>query len=397
VADATKTSSPSPAALLVSGLSGGELDATSNALGQATLEGLGNGPVRVEASWNGHQATAWTDATVEREILLAVAPAELRRGRVRLANGKAARATVRLMGRDGELLASVETDENGRYEIEHHRNASSICVEAAGSAPAVAAGGDVDLSEGEPHSGRIVGAGNGELELYGLMLAPDDDGMLPFRCRWPVAEDGAFAGRLPKGVKAWGLYDGLPVPLVKGEVALPERTTASGRVRRQDGSPAAHAVLLFRPLLDADFPVPLPGRKFTADEVGAFDAVEGFAKARYAVEVRAAGCATRVLPDVRPGEGAIEITLEPGYSVGGFVVDTGGLPLTDARIVAMSLPDAGGERPVMRGGTDARGSFRIEGLGGKLARLQVSADGYHPTTIDGVRDLQDLRVVLQPK
>jgi hypothetical protein len=151
-------------------------------------------------------------------------------------------------------------------------------------------------------------------------------------------------------------------------------------------------VLLFRPLL-GDFATPLLGLRVEADARGEFSAA-GFADVPYSVEVYAPDCATRVVPEVMPGRGSLEITLEPGYAVGGFVVDAAGLPVPGARIRAMGLPEDA-DRPVLSAETDAQGRFRIAGLGGTHARLRVTADGYHATTVDRAGRGAQARVVLQ--
>ncbi|MHC4492696.1 MAG: carboxypeptidase-like regulatory domain-containing protein, partial [Planctomycetota bacterium] len=59
------------ARILVERLTGGEAQAESDAEGQVVLEGLGPGPVRVEASVNGHKSETWADPSVDPEVYLA--------------------------------------------------------------------------------------------------------------------------------------------------------------------------------------------------------------------------------------------------------------------------------------------------------------------------------------
>ena len=384
----------SGARILVFGLEGGSRDAVSAADGRATVTGL-RGPVRVEASLDGQQAMAWADPSAGG-IELAVAPPPVRRGRVRFADGRGAAAAVKLLNAHGDELAHTDTDADGRYELVDIADARSICAEPRDAAPAVAADGDVVVDPGEKIEGRLLGAGAGTLEVFGLMPQPDDDAMLPFRCVWRVQSDGSFSGRLPRGVRAWGRYAGLPLEVKPGALALPESVTATGVVRRADGTGASRAELLFRPLLGADFPVPLPPVRVVANEEGRFS-VPGFAKGDYAVELRCEGCATRLVPDVRPGESPLEFRLEAGYVLQGRVVDATGLPIPAAEVRAVCLPDEKGERPVARTRADVAGAFVLRGLGGDYARVQVTAPGHHPTTLDGVRSAPGLKIILQKR
>jgi hypothetical protein len=227
----------------------------------------------------------------------------------------------------------------------------------------------------------------------GLVPSPGSDEMLPFRATWKVEKDGGFRGRLPAGAEAFGTFRGLPVRIASGEVLLPAPGQARGTVRRADGSPAARAVLLFRPLLDADFPTPLPGLRVEADARGEF-AATGFAAMRYSVEAYAPGCARQVMADVAVGKEPIEVVLAPGFSVGGFVVDAAGLPVPGARVSAVGLPEDG-SRPVITATADEQGRFELTGLGGTHARLRVTAEGHHATTLDRLPPTTALRVVLQ--
>jgi hypothetical protein len=384
------------ARILVERLTGGEAQAESDAPGQVVLEGLGPGPVRVEASVNGDKAETWADPSVDPEVYLAVAENPKRTGTVRYADGTPADALVLLLNGNGKELAAARTDPKGRYEVADDAEAAAVCVQAKRGAPTVAPDGDVVVDSGVEIQGRLAGAGKGLLMVYGRVPAAEGDGVLPLRSRWLVAEDGAFSGRLPANARAWGLFDGRPVRIAGGELSLPGAAAASGRVLRPDGTPAARAILVFRPLLDEDFPTPLPGLRVEADTQGEFSA-GGFARVRYAVEVRAVGCATRIVPEVVPGPDPIVIALEKGYAVHGFVLDTAGLPVMTARVQAVGLPEESGAHPVASDSVDAKGRFHLAGLGGSHARVRISAPGYHATTLDRVRPNTKLRVVLQRK
>jgi hypothetical protein len=350
------------------------------------VNGLGAGPVRVETAVGGRKAELWADPAVSREVMLAVGPERRRSGRV-----TPAPARVVLLAEDGAEVAFAETDAGGRYDLPDV--AGSVCAMKDGYAPAVAGSGDLVLREGALVEGRLVGGGAGDLLVVGLVPSPGDDQMLPFRATWRVGKDGGFRGRLPEGAEAFGTFRGLPVRVASGDVPLPEPAQAAGVVRRWDGTAAARAVLLFRPLLDADFATPLPGLRVDADARGEFLAT-GFAAARYSVEAYAPGCARRVLSDVAVGGEPIEIVLAPGFTVGGFVVDTAGLPVPGAKVSAVGLPQDDG-RVVLSATADELGRFELAGLGGTHARLRVTADGHHATTLDSLPPTTSLRVVLQ--
>jgi len=267
-----------------------------------------------------------------------------------------------------------------------------VSAQASDGAAAVAPAGDVTLRRGNVVEGILGGAGAGTLHVYGVAPAAREDRMLPLLAKWDVSPDGRFSGALPAGARAWGVFEGVALRIRGGEIVLPELTSIAGRVTRSDGRAAAHAVLLFRPLLDADFPPLLPSTRIAADETGAFSSDELMAT-RYAVEVSAPGCATRIVNEVDPGASALEITLEPGYSVSGVIRDRDGLPVREARVQAVGLPEEG-DRPFLKCLADDSGRFHVVGLGGTRARLRITARGYAPKTINEVAPDAKLRIKL---
>jgi hypothetical protein len=124
------------ARILVERLTGGEAQAESDALGQVVLEGLGPGPVRVEASVNGHKAETWADPSVDPEVYLAVAEDPKRTGTVRYADGTPADALVLLLNGNGQELAAARTDEEGRYEVADDADAAASGSRAVSRAQA---------------------------------------------------------------------------------------------------------------------------------------------------------------------------------------------------------------------------------------------------------------------
>jgi hypothetical protein len=383
------------ARILVEGLAGGEAELVSDGEGRATVSGLGRGPIRIEAGHAGTFTSVWTDPAVDAEIELSLEERSARRGHVRDAGGRPVAARVALLGPDGTEIATARTDPDGLYVLPDDPAGVSVCAQPlAGGAPAVAVGGDLTVRPGVEIEGRIFGAGRGELRLFGLLPAPEGDGMLPFRAVWPTDADGSFSGHVPGPQRIWATYDGRPLELRAGELHLPERAAARGRVLRSDGSPASEASLRFRPLLEGDFPIPVPEQRVTADAEGRFRA-EGLARVRYLVELEAPGCASRTVPEIVPGPEPMEFRLDAGYALEGRIVDAAGLPVPSASVHAVGYPDPDWERPVLRTRADERGRFRIEGLGGEQARVYVTAPGYHPTTVEGVSGGEPLSVVLQ--
>jgi len=383
------------ARIRVRGWAGGEANATSGASGEAFLESLGRGPFRVEAVANGRRSSAWIDPEAGSEIRLSVAARKSRAGSVRdPAGAPVPDAEVRLLDGEGRVLARTRSGSGGLYELEDQPEAVAVCASAPGGRIAVAASGDLLLDQGETISGRILGAGAGPLEVYGRVPSMAADRMLPLRAIWTLDENGAFSANLPPGAQAWGLWKGLPVRIRAGETRLSEPATAEGRVRLEDGSPAGRASLTFRPLLEDDFPVPLPALKVDADADGRFEA-SGFAAVAYLVEVHAPDCAARRFNRVVPGGAPLDLVLEPGFSLRGFVVDSAGLPVPGARLRAIGLPAGEQDRPILATAADDRGSFELAGLGGTFARLHVAAEGYFSTTLDRATAGAKLRVVLQ--
>lgn len=383
------------ARILVEGLDGGGADRRSDASGRAVLGGLGRGPVRIEAVADGRKAVAWTDPSLGERLELAVKPETPRQGTVHGADGSpAAGAEVRLLDARGEVLETARADESGRYALPDLPEAVAVCARGDEGPPVSVARGDVDLEEGALVEGRLTGAGEGTLEVYGRVTDRRDDGVLPLRAAWTVAEDGTFSGRLPAGAEAWGVVDGVPVRVAPGAQALPERAHVVGTVSREDGSPAARAVLLFRPLLDGDFPAPVPPIRVAADEQGHFEATRTPAL-RYAVEASAPGCATEVFPDVRAGPEPLTFELAPGFDLQGTVLDTNGLPIPGATVRAAGFPNGSGEHPVAAARADARGRFWVRGLPGTRARVRIEAPHFYATSLEQVRPAATLRVILQ--
>ena len=383
------------AEIVVRGLEGGAARAVqSDQRGQASLEGLGEGPVHVTARHDGLSAAGWHDPAAEGRIEVAVDPRPVLTGVVRRADGSPVEATVRLVSGDGSELASVSTGPGGRYELPNDRRAASLCAEPKEGSPAAAVSGDLVIESGKEHVGRLLDAGAGKLEVFAAVSTDGEDRPLLVRATWDVAADGTFRGRLPEGARAWALFGKRPFLLREGDVTLPELVELRGIVVRPDGSPVVGARLVFDALLGEDFPPPLPAREVATGTDGTFRAKD-FAAMRYSVRISGPGCANRIVHEVTVAREQLRFVLDLGFAVTGSVVDGSGLPVPDARIQAIGLPDDEGERPVLETNADDDGRFDLAGLGGDWARLRVTARGYHPATLDKVVPDQKLRVALQ--
>jgi hypothetical protein len=355
---------------------------TTDASGRASLPRLPGESVRVEATGEGRRSAARIDPSGGPTLELPLLEGDTIGGRVTDARGAPREATVRLLDERCAILAETRSDRDGRYLLPRHPEATSVCAEDGSGAAGAAEEGDIRLSAEEPVSGRLLGAAGGDLDIHALWTPPDGDRRLPLRLRVPVGPDGSFATRLPRGAEAWALHRGLPVRLGAGGSALPATTPLRGRVAGPDGAPARGARLLLRPLLDRDFPAPLPPLRIVAAEDGTFSA--SVPSVRYRVEVRARGCATAVVDWFEPVREAISIRLERGLALAGVVLDAGGAP------VAGALVSAGTERAF----SDAEGRFLLEGMPGDRARWTATAAGFAPESGDA-GDGAPLRIVLR--
>lgn len=385
----------SGAEIVVRGLEGGETRVVqSDHRGRASIAGFGEGPVHVTARHDGLSAAGWHDPAVEGRIEVPVERRRVRTGVVRRADGSPVEATVRLVSGDGEELASVSTGPGGRYELPNDHRAASLCAEPNEGSPAAAVSGDLVIESGKEHVGRLLDAGDGKLEVFAAVSTDGEDRLLLVRATWRVAADGTFRGRLPEGARAWALFGERPFLLEEGDVMLPELVALRGIVVRPDGSAVRGARLVFGALLGEDFPPPLPAREVTTGRDGTFQAKD-FAAMRYTVRISGPGCADRVVHDVTVANESLRFVLRVGFSVRGSVVDGSGLPVPDARILAIGLPDDEGKRPVLQTITDDDGRFHLEGLGGDWARLRVTAKDHHSATLEKVVPDQRVRVALQ--
>src|SRR6187455_2048767 len=150
----------------------------------------------------------------------------------------------------------------------------------------------------------------------------------------------------------------------------------SGSVRGPDGKPVEGAIIIYKSL-------GAPGRELAVmtktDAEGRFRADLKTAGPVY-VRVSAKGLAGHTFEKVQPGS-PLAVTLDRGQTIQGLVRDSAGEPLAQAVVVAspsvgvaMSGWESGTQSIETR--TDARGGFRIEGVGPGLHSLRATARGY---------------------
>lgn len=357
------------ARILVRRADGSALDLVADDAGVARLP-PGEGRVSVSASEGGANAEEALDGAAGGELLLLLAPArDLLEGRVRASADAPARATVRLLDERAAILAECPTDTEGRYRLPRLPDAAAVCAEGGAGALAAAEEGDLSLADGEPTRFRIVGARASEVEVRALWTPPTSDRRLPLRGRVALDAEGAGEVSLPRGATGYVVAEGRAARLRPGAIELPERVAVSGRVRRFDGSPARGAVLLFRPLLDADFPAPLPETRVVAGDGGSFSA--SVPAGRHALEIRAPGCAAHFVDDFATGGAPLDAKLAPGFLARGKVLDAEGAPIPGALVTHV----AG------RAFAEEDGTFALDGLPGEEATLTASAAGFRPRAV----------------
>ncbi len=378
------------ATILIEGLHGRRAEGTTGSDGVFAADDLPVEPVRVRARSAQGRASAWVDARLTPHVELSVAPPRMRTGTV---TGVAS-AEVLLLDRHGTVLARTPTERDGGYRLEDREGAVLVAAVSSAGAAVAAGDGQIDFGRGFALKGRIGGSGGlGEILIHARIPSVGDDDWMALRWTAALHEDGGFDLRLPEGTRAWAVVQGRPIALRDGVIDLPAAVRGRGRILGPGGAPAAGAVLEFAPLGEGDAPTGIPATRGEAGADGRFD-LPGLAEVAYAVLVGARGCATRRIALYRPAEGELEVTLDAGYELNGFVVDARGLPVEHAELLAVSLPDPGQTLALVRAVADDRGQFRLAGLGGERATIQITAPGFLPTTLDARPRQGQVRAVL---
>jgi carboxypeptidase family protein len=169
-----------------------------------------------------------------------------------------------------------------------------------------------------------------------------------------------------------------------------------GSVQGPDGRTIEGALVLYRPLA-ASFRERADATR--TDAHGHFHAALKTAGAVY-VRVTAKGLAGRTFEKVQPGS-PLAVVLDRGGTIDGFVRDGTGQPLGGARVTATSdlgMAVSGWEtdKESIEATTDARGHFRLDGIGPGLSSLSATAHGFGSARKGNVRPGSTVTLIARP-
>jgi protocatechuate 3,4-dioxygenase beta subunit len=208
-------------------------------------------------------------------------------------------------------------------------------------------------------------------------------------------EDGAFVFegiepgkvRLTANAQGFRKKESADLDLVAGRdvedfnLVLERGAALVGRVVGADGAPVAGASVQ---LIEGSSRSAMVGYRFggsgaTTDGDGNYR-LEGLDEGSQSFAAQAEDYERAVKDlEIRSGENRLDFRLEPGFDVGGRVVDAGGQPVAGAR-VQMSAPGAPsfpfGRNEDARSAAD--GSFRVRGVAAGVYDVQADKEGYAP-------------------
>lgn len=253
----------------------------------------------------------------------------------------------------------------------------------------------------DPAAGVVVRAkrGHGPLPDGEVVTAGDGSFSLPLE---PAAYDLTFSGgAAPRGVRFQRVLVPTGTCFDLGEVRLPRRVSAIGRIVDADGRPIA-AVRVYARGEDESFHFdvvdpasPAANANVCSDERGRF-VVEGLAHG--AVTVRAEAAARRPLTRQQsPVDGDVvdfgDLVMLSSEPLRGFVLDAAGAPAADVEVI----PGGGGydtlePRFAVRTGDD--GGFSLAGFG-ETGSVTLRKPGFAPTVcerVDARRQPVQLRI-----
>jgi hypothetical protein len=176
-------------------------------------------------------------------------------------------------------------------------------------------------------------------------------------------------------------------PVDMGDVRLEAGLAIQGRVVDAGGTPVSEAELKAAPaVLERKMHDESPERTTRSDGDGHF-LIGGLGEGTYEVTVEAYGFG-RVVKPINAGTKNVRLALEPGGSITGQVVDEGGRPLTDYRVVAqVKRPEddrRAFQRPYSQAVTAEDGRFRIDTVAATTFVLDVSSADYESASVDDV-------------
>ncbi len=394
------------------------LETRTDAQGQFRLEGLGPGRQYLRATARGYTAQSEPSARPGTSVSFFLAPGASVVGRVRDGQDRPLAGAVV----DVESVRSgvgfqpagrpEETDTQGHFEVlglqpgEYRLTARHRELAPAVTTITLARGAveqvDLVLRPGVEVAGRLVDAE--ERPVRGSVALAEVDGEAAPSTVAEVSnslagDDGRFkmahvpVGRQVLAVVASG-FTPLRVdvtvgtsPFDVGDVRLETGLVIQGRVVDAGGTPVSEAELKAAPaVLERKTYDESPDRTARSDGSGCF-LIGGLGEGTYEVTVEAFGFGRTVKP-INAGTKNVMLALEPGGSITGQVVDEGGRPLTDYRVVAQvkrSEDDRRGfQRPYSQTVTADDGRFTIDTVAATTYVLDVGSAEYESASVDDV-------------
>lgn len=300
-------------------------------------------------------------------------------------------------------LGETKTDEAGRFRIEFEKAGALVAVRIAtpGLPEARLAGpfdsgdttelGDVRLIAPSKLSGKVVDeagkpvAGARVLIINGGGGGGFGDGEVIFVSETKAGADGSFAVvDAPEGSRSISARAPGFIPLTRfalephaeEKIALRRGGVVRGKVLDVAGKPAEGAIVICEDVAarsDATGAYVLTGVAYGTRTVETIYK-EDFAARNEAVKV------------LREADAEIPLRLAKAAAVGGSVIEESTRkPIAGVRISLLNPGRLfGGRRAARLGHTDARGRFRVGGLGAHHYTVQASREGYLPATIPNV-------------
>ena len=368
--------------------------ATSDARGQARIEGLPARPHRIDAQTSDGIASAWGEPG--RRIVMALSPRPRRRGRVHDGRGAARPATVMLLDADARVLAETRTDADGNYDLPDHANATGVCARPDRGAPGAAAKGDILIEEGDERMVHLDAPSPAEVDVFAVVPDTTEDRLVPLRTKWQVDANGSHRGRLPAEARAWIVYEGEPMA-IDGHHSATSLGRLYGIVEDAAGHAIANARAEARPLREGLPVIPFPRLWRAATDAHGRFITPPVPEGHYALTVSAAGFARVVIANVRTQMLDLRVMLPAGYRIGGRVLDEAGDPVAGAQVTAFGTPDPQAIFPAAKARTTDDGRFFLDRLGGEFARVQIKKRGYRPTTMMRVARNGNATIILRPR
>jgi hypothetical protein len=324
-------------------------------------------------------------------------------GQVRFADGRAAGGIpVMAEGQSGAGVASGESTSAGQFVIEGvwpGDHELQVWLKDGGRArqevtvadrdltgidllitPGLIVQGHVDDAQGRPAAGVRVMAttdAGGGAQRYNRIATTNAAGEFQMPPDIPWGDLSLRAGGQDRGISLWGPQRTAPGAAVRVSLRLGPGASLAGRVRHEDGSPAAGArVLVVNPDGDRG-----EGALTVADSEG-----------RYQLTALAPGwarAAASVLPPPRFEDGSARVQLIPGQqatldlrmprpaSIRGLVRLPDGRPGIGALVLAAVSPTKPWAEQARRALADDDGGFQIDGLAsGRRYHVWVDLPGY---------------------